>query len=195
MFVLDKTSEYVLKQKLQLFHGLFSKSKLQSHSLEELLYESIKTSPNYRNKIVWKSGSHFPDYDYIIEGSQYIEVKSGTTNSKEKVIISSHRLTRFNSDFNQINSFLRNKLTTQIISMEYDEANKRYIIRYFDSRYLKPESNIKMWVPQTDKKGILARYEQTNKYNVILKIYIKMSWQLWLEIPTSLVHQTQIINY
>jgi hypothetical protein len=198
MFILDETSQHVFRQKLQVFHGLFTVLKLKACALEELLYDSINTSPDYRGRIIWKSESHKPDCDYIIRGQheQYnIELKSGTIRDSEYLTISSHRLTRFNSDFNQINHFLASKTTTQIISAQCDQDNNRYILRYFDARLLIPETDIRAWEPITNKKGILAGFKQTNSHGVILKIHISMSWQLWLEIPISIAYHTQNIDY
>jgi len=104
------------------------------------------------------------------------------------MIVSGHRTGRFKEDLNEIKEFLNsNKYDTFLIPYreEVDELGKRFIyqIFYADSNIFKIDND---WEQKNSEKGTKTFFTQNSKG---VKIFLRpsMSWQIWYEIPLSIL--------
>ena len=116
-----------------------------------------------------------------------IQIKSGKI-EKSNMVVSSHRTGRFKGDLNEVKEFLNsNKYDTFLIPYreEENELGKRFIyqIFYADSNIFKIDNE---WEQKNSEKGTKTFFTQNSKG---VKIFLRpsMSWQIWYEIPLSIL--------
>ena len=116
-----------------------------------------------------------------------IQIKSGKV-EKSNMVVSGHRTGRFEGDLNKIKEFLNsNKYDTFLIPYrkEEDKLGRRFVYKIFyaHSNIFKIDNN---WEPKIGKKGGKTFFTQNSK-GVKMSLRISMSWQIWYEIPLSIL--------
>lgn len=192
-----------LERDLRKFHELFQGGRCQAWQLEELIAKSINSDFKAKDKAYWQGNGHDIEADIIV-GNNKISVKSGkikNANKKnEKLILSGHRLGRFEGNLKEISKFLSSN-TYLLIAVPYDnEENEHgkqhhYQLIYMDALLLQPSD----WKAKYSKKNPkkISKYECTNNKGVYCSISPSMSWQVWWEIPTHIIpnkDRTRIIS-
>ena len=174
-----------LESFLREYHKLFSGGRCSGWELEELIVKAIKTDTQANHHVKWREGGHdFKEDIWIRTNGEFhsIQIKAGSAN-KEHLIISGHRLGRFEGDFNKITDFLNSK-KDNIISVPYnmtdDERGRlhHYKIAYIDVDIIQGIQKDK-WLEQG------RQYLQKNKRGVEFSLRPSMSWQIWWKIPLS----------
>jgi len=180
-----------LQNDLKTFHRLFRGGRCEAWQLEELIVRAIKSDHSKSESIAWNGRGHDVDKDIQIteENGKVndIQIKSGKI-EKEKIVVSGHRTGRFKEDLNEIKEFLNsNKYDTFLIPYreEVDKLGKRFIyqIFYADSNIFKIDNE---WEQKNSEKGTKTFFTQNSKG---VKIFLRpsMSWQIWYEIPLSIL--------
>jgi len=164
------------KNDLKKYHQLFNKVRCKAEGLEELIVFSIKSEID---NVTWKPSAHDKEVDIIVN-SYKIQIKSGVIQNN-KLLLSGHRLGRFNGELDQITEYLNNPISDIISVSNPKKKTKKHIyeVRYIDK--------IKM-------KGIIAEnwinegvnFKQINKHNIKFSLRPKMSWQIWWEVPLDI---------
>lgn len=171
-----------LEKDLKKFHELFQGGRCQAWQLEELIAKAIRSDFSRSESVVWKGNGHDIGCDIIVNQKHEIQIKSGTL-KKEKLILSGHRLGRFEGDFEKITDFL-NQNTYLLVAVPYHKKEchlgktHTYQIFYIDSKILKIDDYTK-W------QKYKGTYKCVNEYSVELSISPSMSWQIWWKIPLS----------
>ncbi|MBM5781804.1 MAG: hypothetical protein FJ368_00090 [Pelagibacterales bacterium] len=114
--------------------------------------------------------------------------------------MSGHRLGRFEGDLEKISEFLSSNtyllIAVPYILKECDKGKQHnYQLVYMDASILKP-SNWKVKYSKNNSRKI-SKYECINEKGVYCSISPSMSWQVWWEIPTSIIadkNKTRIIS-
>jgi hypothetical protein len=112
-----------LEKDLRKFHELFQGGRCQAWQLEELIAKSINSDFKAKDKAFWKGNGHDIEADIVV-GNYKISVKSGkienkTTKKVEKLILSGHRLGRFEGDLEKISEFLTSN-TYLLVAVPYN---------------------------------------------------------------------------
>lgn len=171
-----------LEKDLKKFHELFQGGRCQAWQLEEIIAKAIRSDFSKSESVIWKGNGHDIGCDIIVNGKHEIQIKSGSI-KKEHLVLSGHRLGRFEGDFEKITNFL-NQNTYLLVAVPYYtkecQLGKSHIyqIFYIDSEILKID-NYKKW------KKHNKSYKCVNKYGVELSIMPSMSWQIWWKIPIT----------
>lgn len=174
---------------LKKFHDLFQGGRCQAWQLEELLAKAIRSDFSSSHKVLWKGNGHDIGYDILVDDKHDIQVKSGVV-KKDILTLSGHRLGRFKGDIEKITDFL-NSSTYNLLAVPYKKHEDKkgvqhiYQILYTNTDILKLD-NYKDWKEIKGKKGGVS-YKATNKYGVELSLSPSMSWQIWWEIPLSVI--------
>ncbi len=181
------------RQDLGKYHGLFTAGRCQGWEQEELIVNAIKSDTQAQDSVKWKEAGHDAEADIRVKTngkSHEIQIKSGQVKPKKRaLIISGHRLGRFDGDMVEITKYL-NDNKANIISVSYakrdDEKGRhhQYCLRYIDIKLLTGISPDK-W----EKMG--KQYCQKNSCGVLFSLRPKMSWQIWWEIPLELTEETE----
>ena len=184
MFKLTSKMLESLKDKLSIYHNLFNHIECKAEWLEELIFSSIKPHIRNTDEIDWKPGGHdkHTDIKLSINNTQHnINIKSGKISVNKKLVISGHRTGRYGDSLEKKTNFLNNPVSN-IISVPYKKEKKQHIykIHYIDKNLL-TKLNPNGW----REKG--ATWEQTNEHGVIFSLRPSMSWQIWWDIPISLI--------
>lgn len=179
-----------LENDLKTFHSLFRGGRCEAWQLEELIVKAIKSDHSKSEKVTWIGRGHDVGKDVQIETNgkvNDIQIKSGKI-KKPNMVVSGHRTGRFEGDLNKIKEFLNsNKYDTFLIPYceEVDKLGKRFIYKIFyaDSNIFKIDND---WEPKIGKKGSKTFFTQNSKG---VKIFLRpsMSWQIWYEIPLSIL--------
>lgn len=186
-----------LEQSLTRFHDLLNGGRCDGWQLEELLVRAIQSDTRAQHNVFWQEGGHDDKADMRVRTNgevHSLQIKSGRIDGKRdpKLVLSGHRLSRFNGDFNAMTDYLNNRGAANILSVPYeridDERGRRHIytVSYVDVEYLQglePDG----W----EERG--ASFYQTNYAGVRLSLTEKMSWQVWWRIPVDLIHKTEPI--
>ena len=181
------------ERSLQRFHDLFSGGRCDGWQLEELLVKAIQSDMQSQNSVFWQGGSHDDKADMRVRTNGEIhplQIKSGRVQGKRdpKLVLSGHRLGRFDGDLSAITDYL-NRGTANIVSVPYSQVDDergrehRYTVSYVDAERLQGV-NADAWI----KSG--ASFTQTNPSGVVLSLNPSMSWQVWWRIPVHLIHET-----
>ena len=198
MFRLTDIMLQNFEKDLHKFHELFQGGRCQAWQLEELIAKSINSDFNYKDKAFWTGNGHDIDADIIV-GDYKISVKSGkikkaTKQNPERLILSGHRLGRFDGKLDKITDFLNTNKYLLVAVPYYEKHCKHgkqhnYQILYIDANILKP--NALTWNIQYSKKSStkITKYILTNEYGVCLSLNPSMSWQVWWEIPLSIISE------
>ena len=188
------------QQGLQKFHDLFSGGRCAGWQQEELIVAAIKADTQAQHHVLWKERGHDDKADIQVKTNGEThplqiksgEVKGGRKGQAKKLVLSGHRLGRFDGDLPKITDYL-NSRNANVIAVPYKKTDNQqgrthtYTVSYVDIKYLKGLQADK-WEQQ--KK----RYEQTNAYDVEFSLNPSMSWQVWWRVPLELVEQTTPIS-
>ena len=173
-----------LEKSLIKFHELFQGGRCQAWQLEELLAKAIRSDFSVAEKVTWKGNGHDIDADIIINDENHLQVKSGAI-KKNKLILSGHRLGRFNKDFQEIKKFL-NQSKYMIISVPYkNKKDSRGISHVYKIFYIDP-SILSITGDFESHKKI---YVHVNSHDVHMSLIPSMSWQVWWDIPLDLIEK------
>ena len=199
MYQLTPRMQQNLRQNLEKYHDLFDGGRCSGWELEELIYKSIQSDNTAGHHPTWKEGGHDDQADIHVRvnGEIYpLQIKSGEIKQiktgdgrKPHLVLSGHRMSRFNGDFNAITEYL-NEERADFLSIPYrkvdDDSGRHHIyqIVYVEGMYLR-QLNPDQW-----KKVTKSSWGQTNPYGVIFTVSPSMSWQVWWRIPLSLVHHS-----
>ena len=173
-----------LDRELEVFHRQFGGGRCAGWQLEELIVKAVKSDTSANHQVWWQEGGHDDKADITVQrngAKELIQIKSGQVNRKGQLVLSGHRLGRFNADIAAITSYLNEK-TASIISVSYkateDNTGKHHLyeLRYIDIETLKGIS-IQGWQPNG------KNFEQVNPSGVLLSLRPSMSWQIWWHIP------------
>lgn len=177
---------------LEKYHQLFTGGRCSGWELEELLVRAIKSDTQAAHHVRWKEAGHDDEADIVVRtnGDEHpIQVKSGKIQvKKNRLVLSGHRLGRFQEDLNQITEYLNSK-SANFISVPHrlieDGRGRRhaYKLTYMDAeklRGLAPGG----W----SKSG--SAFKQENDFGVDFSLNPSMSWQVWWSIPMDLVEET-----
>ncbi len=179
-----------LKADLAKYHDLFTGKRCESWELEELIVAAIKSDTQAQHHVRWQEKGHDDLADIVVRtnGSQHsIQIKSGQIKAG-KLILSGHRLGRFNGVMDDIGAYL-NTPRANIMAVPHrlidDSKGRQHIYRvcYVDIKIMTGLETNK-W----EKRG--AQYVQTNAGGVEFSLRPSMSWQIWWAIPVSLIEQT-----
>ncbi len=195
MYQLTPRMQQNLRQYLEKYHDLFDGGRCSGWELEELIYKSIQSDNTAGHHPTWQEGGHDDQADIRVRvnGEIYpLQIKSGEvkqvrsgTQRKPHLVLSGHRMSRFNGDFKVITEYL-NEERADFLSIPYrkveDDTGRHHIyqIVYVEGMYLR-QLNPDQW----EKVG--ASWRQVNPYKVIFTVSPSMSWQVWWRIPLSLV--------
>ena len=180
-----------LEKDLEIFHNLFSEGRCEAWQLEELIVRAIKSDHSKSESVAWSGRGHDVDKDIrITEANDKvndIQIKSGKI-KKTSVVVSGHRTGRFEGNLDKIKEFLNSSsYDTFLIPYreEVDKLGKRFIyqIFYADSNIFKIDND---WELKNGEKGTKTFFTQNSKG---VKIFLRpsMSWQIWYEIPLSIL--------
>ena len=190
----DRMLQHLEKNLIE-FHKLFQGGRCQAQQLEELVAKAINSDFRVKDKAFWKGNGHDIDADISI-GDFKISVKSGkikkNRKKEERLIISGHRLGRLEGDLDKISNFLSSNNYLLIAVPYYENENHNgkqhiYQIFYLDTKTLKLEDHTK-WGEKKGKKGGKSYYA-INDFGVEMGIYPSLSWQIWWEIPISMLKE------
>ena len=185
-----------LESNLRKYHELFQGGRCDSWQMEELVAKAIRSDFDKTEGVRWKGNGHDIGCDIMVNGNIEIQMKSGKVNG-DRLTISGHRLGTFDGDMQGITDFLNTRKYT-IIATPYkktqDEMGRahNYELWYIDSSLLHLE-HAGLWQPTSSGKAFTA----TNRHGVKMRITPSMSWQIWWDIPVSLVpgqNRTRVIR-
>ena len=182
-----------LESSLRKFHDLFGGGRCDGWQLEELLVRAIQSDTQAQHNVYWQEGGHDDKADMRVRtnGETHpLQIKSGRIQGKRepKLVLSGHRLTRFNGDFGDMTEYLNNR-TANILSVPYEQINDErgrrhiYTVSYVDVERLRG-LDADAWTMNG------ASYFQTNPAGVVSSLTPSMSWQVWWRIPIRLIHKT-----
>ncbi len=172
---------------LRKYHDLFSGGRCLGWEQEELLVNAIKSDTQVHHHVVWREKGHDDQADLRIKTNgtvHLVQVKSGEIRREASLILSGHRLGRFNGNLKDITAYL-NGMVSNILAVPYrkvdGERGREHIYRvcYVEIRYL-------TGLTPHGWNGLV----QTNEYGVVSKIHPSMSWQIWWTIPLTLIKAT-----
>lgn len=182
-----------LESSMRKFHDLFGGGRCDGWQLEELLVRAIKSDTQAQHNVYWQEGGHDDKADMRVRtnGETHpLQIKSGRIQGKRepKLVLSGHRLTRFNGDFGYMTEYLNNR-TANILSVPYEQINDErgrrhiYTVSYVDVERLRG-LDTDAWIMNGKS------YIQTNPAGVVSSLTPSMSWQIWWRIPIRLIHKT-----
>ena len=166
-----------IKEILYKHHQIYKKVRCKAEYLEEVVVAALRLN---NTEVNWNPASHDKEKDIIVNKNDKIQIKSGKFDKKNTLSISGHRLGRFNGDLRKVTKYL-NDSTSDIISVFNPKKNSDkhfYAVASIPKEVLKDIKHNK-WI----KKN--TTYIQNNSNNVKLSLKIKMSWQIWWEVPVD----------
>lgn len=136
-----------LESGLRKFHALFGGGRCDGWQLEELLVRAIQSDTQAQHNVYWQEGGHDDKADMQVRtnGETHpLQIKSGRIQGKRdpNLVLSGHRLTRFNGDFGDMTEYLNNR-TANILSVPYEQINNErgrrhiYAVSYVDVERLR----------------------------------------------------------
>ena len=194
MYRLTARMEQRLYRDLRKYHQLFDSKRCSGWELEELIVGAIKSDTQAQHHVRWKEAGHDDEADIRVRTNgniHQIQVKSGEVKAN-RLVLSGHRLGRFNGDFREISDYLNNP-SADMLSVPYKQVNNEqgrthiYRISYIDKRRI-VGLNGDAW--ETHGKS----HRQTNNFGVLFTISPSMSWQVWWRIPESAITSTEWIE-
>ncbi len=178
-----------LERDLGKYHDLFSGGRCQGWEQEELIVAAIKSDTSAQHHVRWQEAGHDDRADIQVQtnGKIYpVQIKSGKLVSGF-LVLSGHRLGRFDGDLDAITEYLR-KNEANILSIAYKQENNDkgrqhiYQVSYVDIALLRDVST-NAW------KLIGKSHQQVSSSGVQFAIRPSMSWQIWWKIPAALIEQ------
>ena len=199
MYKLTDRMLQALEKDLHKFHELFQGGRCQAWQLEELIAKAIRSDFNKSDKVVWKGNGHDIGCDIMINDDIEMQIKSGAIVGKY-LSLSGHRLGRFKGDLQKITDFLQENSYLLVAVPYYTKDCERgkshiYQIFYLDKEMLKINDYTK-WQEIKGKKDAVS-YRAINDFGVELSIRPSMSWQIWWNVPISIIsenNKTRIIT-
>ena len=195
MYQLTPRMQQALKQNLMKYHDLLDGGRCSGWELEELIYKSIQSDNTVGHHPTWKEGGHDDQADIRVRvnGKVYpLQIKSGKIKKvksgddrKPHLVLSGHRMSRFNGDFEAITEYL-NEERAYFLSIPYrkvdDDTGRHHIYKivYVEGMHLR-QLNPNRW------EKVKSSWRQVNPDGVIFTVSPSMSWQVWWRIPLSLV--------
>ena len=185
-----------LEQSLKTYHALFSGGRCSAWQLEELLVHAINSDTQAKHQARWTEGGHDDKADITVKVNgdlHHIQVKSGQIKSTKikpdgksvsTLVLSGHRLGRFEGNLNEITKYL-NARDSNIISVPYEQIDdERGRTHKYHILYIDAEKLAKLKPSEWSQKS--SAYQQINKFGVLVSVRPKMSWQVWWTIPADL---------
>lgn len=176
-----------LRQFLETYHSLFTAGRCSGWELEELIVRSIRSDNRAQHHAFWKEAGHDTEADIRvrINGAWHdLQIKSGQF-SGDSLVLSGHRLGRFDGDLGLISEFLNDR-PAEIIAVPYrcidDEEGRKHAYRVV---YIDPEHLTGVRVASWKQKG--KQWVQTNSAGVQFSLRPTMSWQIWWTVPGTLL--------
>ena len=180
---------------LRKYHELFSGGRCSGWQQEELLVSAINSDTAAQHHALWREAGHDDQADLVVrvnENEYPLQIKSGQVvmdreTQREVLVLSGHRLGRFEGDLSSITAYL-NARDANIIAVPYrkidDESGRKHVyqVSYVDIRILSGIT-AEGW----EETG--TRYEQANGDGVNFSIRQTMSWQVWWRIPIEHVQR------
>ena len=172
---------------LKQYHTLFDGDRCSGWELEELIVRAIRSDTTAQHQPRWKEAGHDDKADILVRtnGEEHpIQIKSGTI-QKNRLVISGHRLGKFEGDLREISAYL-NRATAHILAIPYQQTNDD-LGRHHQYRIC----SVPVWVLHQvnkdgwEKKG--KQYIQISKEGIEYSLRPSMSWQIWWKIPIELI--------
>jgi len=193
MYRLTPRMEQHFRKSLASYHQLFDGGRCQGWELEELIVKAIKNDTTANHLPRWQEAGHDDREDILViaNNKKYqLQIKSGQIKRQRlggqlKLILSGHRLGRFNGNLSEISQYLNDR-QADIISIPYrkneSELGRDHIYRlcYVPVNLLKGIQN-NSW----HQKG--KQWQTKNVHDVLFSLRPSMSWQIWWEIPLKLI--------
>jgi hypothetical protein len=183
------------------YHGIWRKTKLTAHHLEEALVNALSYYEPYEHHLVWKSNSHSAKADIQITAPTRVglSIKSGTSGKgkyRDMLSVSGHRLTRAQGDLNTISTYLRELIPDVMLCFVHNATLRHYECLYIDAAVFLYPTDARQWVPQMgEKRGKVSQYLFTSPGGLIVSVKPPLSWQVWWTIPRKLCRQGPCISY
>ena len=123
------------------YHDLFDSKRCSGWELEELIVAAIKSDTQAQHHVQWKETGHDDKADIRVRTNgttHLVQIKSGEV-KESRLVLSGHRLGRFNGHFSLITDYLNNP-SANLLSVPYKQVNDRtgrkhiYRISYTTSR-------------------------------------------------------------
>ncbi len=192
MYRLTPRMQQHFRHDLEKYHQLFTGGRCSGWELEELLVRAIKSDTQAAHHVRWKEAGHDDEADIVVRtnGDEHpIQVKSGKIQvKKNRLVLSGHRLGRFQGDLAQITKYL-NSRSANFISVPYrlieDDLGRRHAYKL---TYIDVEKLVGLESGQWIESG--SAYKQENDFGVDFSLNPSMSWQVWWSIPMGLVEET-----
>ena len=203
MYQLTARMEQTLRQYLKKYHDLFDGGRCSGWELEELVFKSIQSDSTAGHHATWEEGGHDDEadirvrvngivYPLQIKSGEIKQIKSGDQKSSH-LVLSGHRLGRFNGNFEDMTEYL-NTDRADFLAIPYrkidDDTGRHHIyqIVYIQQSYLR------QLAPTKWENVSKSSWKQINSHDVIFTLHPTMSWQVWWRIPLSLVkHSPEFI--
>ncbi len=180
MYRLTARMEQTLRQFLEKYHELFDGGRCSGWELEELVFKSIQSDSTADHHAIWQEGGHDDQADIRVRvnGKLYpLQIKSGEikqvksdTGKAPHLVLSGHRLGRFNGDFEKMTEYL-NEDRANFLSIPYrkvdDDTGRHHIyqIVYVESTYLQ-QLHSSLW-----EKVSKSSWKQINSHGVIFTLH------------------------
>ena len=182
------------RRSLRQYHRLFSAGRCSGWQLEELIYRAIQSDNAAQHHAQWTERGHDDKADIRVtdRDRRYdLQIKSGEI-KRGMLVLSGHRLTRFNRDFSAITQYLAGA-RNEIVAVPYrrvdNEEGRKHIYRLaYVNRQLLTDLDTDAW----KQKG--KQWVQENRYGVRFSLHPSMSWQIWWRIPESQVQLTAEVS-
>lgn len=179
-----------LNRDLSKYHDLFTSKRCSGWELEELIVAAIKSDTQTQHHVQWQEAGHDDLADITVRTNRtkhLVQIKSGQIRD-DKLILSGHRLGRFNGVMEQITEYL-NEPSANIIAVPYRQldGNKGrqhiYQVCYINMDFMTE-------IADTDWERKGKQWAQVNAYGVEFSLRPSMSWQIWWAIPCHLIEVT-----
>ena len=180
-----------LERDFRKYHELFSGSRCSGWEQEELIVAAINSDTVAEHHPRWTEAGHDADADIRVraDGMDHsLQIKSGKL-SNGYLVLSGHRLGRFNGNMKNITTYL-NSNSTEIIAVPYKKIDdERGLQHVYQVSYI--DANVLTGVDPDDWHPKGTSCEQTTGQGVKFTIRPSMSWQVWWEIPIRHIRQEE----
>lgn len=208
MYKLTSRMVQNLERSLTQFHSLFQGKRCDSWQMEELITRAINSDTAAKHHAKWTEGGHDDKADIVVIDNKKVthslQIKSGVVVNKmydyptgrvklPSVVISGHRLTRFNNNFTDINNYLRSR-KAEVLAVPcatIDDVSGRvfeYVIKYLDPHLIYPDCNAQWSTVGKGKKG------HFNQHGAYLTVTNSLSSQVWWQIPEHLFISDKVMS-
>lgn len=191
MYRLTPRMEQYFHQSLEKYHKIFQGARCSAIELEELIFKAIQSDNTAGHHAFWKDGGHDDKSDIQVRVNGVVfplQIKSGKIGN-EHLVLSGYRLGRFDGDLEKITEYLKNN-ESEYLTVPYkriDDTTGRhhvYQIIYVANEYIR-ELDSSGW------KEVGKQWKQTNQKGVVFSLRPSMSWQIWWDIPLSILSKSR----